>query len=235
MIWVTGDTHGQKDFAKLKRFANEHPELSNDDYVIIAGDFGGVWDERTLEGDLKHYQELPFTILFVDGNHENFDLLNAYPVGIWNGGKVHKIKPDIIHLMRGQVFTIEGKRILAIGGADSRDKGRRLEYEKDAGRKVWWAQEQIHRNDITEADKNLRKYGNKVDYAITHCASADVCEEMLSITGNERFRPHVSEKFLREIFTNQEFRFDQKFCGHYHYDSNYQDTTFLYRRLIRIN
>ena len=210
MIWVTGDTHGQKDFAKLKRFANEHPELSKDDYVIIAGDFGGVWDERTLNGDLKHYQELPFTILFVDGNHENFDLLNTYPVEIWNGGKVHKIKFDIIHLMRGQVFTIEGKRILALGGADSRDKEKRLEYEQNSGRKVWWEQERIRRNDITEATKNLRKYGNKVDYAITHCASADVCEEMLSITGDERFRPHVSEKFLREIFTNKEFQFKQK-------------------------
>lgn len=235
MIWVTGDTHGQEDFVKLKRFANEHSVLSKDDYVIIAGDFGGVWDKRTLCEDLRHYQELPFSILFVDGNHENFDLLNAYPVELWNGGKVHKINPNIIHLMRGQVFTIEGKRILAFGGADSRDKGKRLAYEQDVGKKVWWAQEQIRRNDITEAIKNLRKHGNKVEYAITHCASADVCEEMLSITGDERFRPHVSEKFLREIFANKVFQFNQKFCGHYHYDSAYQDTTFLYRRIMRIN
>lgn len=234
VIWVTGDTHGQKDLAKLKKFADENSKLTKSDYVIVAGDFGGVWDERTLDGGLKHYQELPFSILFVDGNHENFDLLNAYPVEIWNGGKVHKIKPEIIHLMRGQVFTIEGKRILALGGADSKDKEKRLEYEQGAGRKVWWAQEQICRRDIIEAIENLRKHGNKVDYAITHCASADVCEEMLSITGDERFRPHVSEKFLREIFTNKEFKFNQKFCGHYHYDSAYQDTTFVFRRVIRI-
>ena len=60
----------------------------------------------TLERDLKPFSDLPVTVLFVDGNHENFDLLNAYPVEMWKGGKVHNIKPDIIHLMRGQVFEI---------------------------------------------------------------------------------------------------------------------------------
>ena len=100
---------------------------------------------------------------------------------------------------------------------------------------MWWKQEQICRQDITEAIENLRMHENNIDYAITHCVSADVCEEMLSITKDERFRPHVSERVLREIFTNKEFKFNQKVCGHYHYDSAYQDTTFLYRRLIRIN
>lgn len=72
MIYVTGDTHGEVTFQKLPAFARANPQLTKRDYVIIAGDFGGVWSEKTLEEDLRPYSELPFTVLFVDGNHENF-------------------------------------------------------------------------------------------------------------------------------------------------------------------
>ena len=115
MIYITGDTHGLIDFEKLLRFAKKNKHLTKKDYIIICGDFGGVWDKATLEEVLDKFSALPFTILFVDGNHENFDMLNAYPVEKWNSGKVHKIREDIIHLMRGQVFEIEGKVILWIG------------------------------------------------------------------------------------------------------------------------
>ena len=50
-IYVTGDTHGQHDFVKLKFFAKRNPQLTKGDYVIIAGDFGAVWSEPTLEQD----------------------------------------------------------------------------------------------------------------------------------------------------------------------------------------
>ncbi|MEG1805423.1 MAG: metallophosphatase, partial [Clostridia bacterium] len=87
--------------------------------------------------DLARYEKFPFSILFVDGNHENFDLLDAYPIEIWNGGKVHKIKESIIHLMRGQVFEIEGKKFFTFGGATSVDKCCRTEG------KSWWPQVDI--------------------------------------------------------------------------------------------
>lgn len=136
-IYVTGDTHRNLDTLKLGLFADKIPQLTKDDYVIICGDFGGVWAERTLEDDLKIFENLPFTVLFVDGNHENFWLLNSYPVTEWHGGKVHIIKPDIIHLMRGQVFELEGNTIFTFGGATSVDKAFRVEGES------WWAKEML--------------------------------------------------------------------------------------------
>ena len=48
--------------------------------------------------------------VFIDGNHENYDRLSAYPVTEWRGGKVHRIADNILHLMRGQVFEIDGVR-----------------------------------------------------------------------------------------------------------------------------
>ena len=75
MIYATGDTHGN-----FERFREEYfPEqtsMTKDDYVIVCGDFGGVWDGgRQEQTRLDRLEQLPFTLLFVSGNHENFDLL----------------------------------------------------------------------------------------------------------------------------------------------------------------
>lgn len=63
----------------------------------------------------------PWTTLFVDGNHENFELLDDYPVSSWHGGKVHFIKESVIHLMRGQIDTIDGQTFFTFGGGYSCD------------------------------------------------------------------------------------------------------------------
>ena len=109
MIYITGDTHGEYSRFNSKNFY-EQKEMTKDDYVIICGDFGGIWDVGQ-EGKREKYwlnwfEERPFSLLFVDGNHENFDRLKGYKEMDWNGGKVHEIRPDILHLMRGQVFEI---------------------------------------------------------------------------------------------------------------------------------
>lgn len=70
---------------------------------------GGVWfgDGRD-EAALDWLESLPFTLAFVCGNHENYDALERYPVKDWHGGKVHRIRSHVLHLMRGQVFELEG-------------------------------------------------------------------------------------------------------------------------------
>ena len=95
MIYVTGDTHG--DFSRFEedKFSN----LTKDDYMIICGDFGGIWNyEGKLKyekNNLKRLEKMKFTTLIVDGNHENFNRLYKYPVINWHGGKVHKISSSI--------------------------------------------------------------------------------------------------------------------------------------------
>lgn len=117
MIYVTGDCHGN-----FRRFQSEYfPEQANmtkDDTVIITGDCGGVWfgDSRDDE-TLDWLERLPFTLVFVCGNHENYDALERYPAVEWHGGKVHRIRPHILHLMRGQIFELDGCRFFTMGGA----------------------------------------------------------------------------------------------------------------------
>jgi hypothetical protein len=81
----------------------------------------GISREREVE-TREYLRNLPMTVLFADGNHENFAALNSYPVEEWNGGKVHIIEPGIIHLMRGQVYLIDGKKFFVFGGAYSMDR-----------------------------------------------------------------------------------------------------------------
>ena len=54
--------------------------MTKNDYVIIAGDFG-IWNDTKQERyNLDWLEDKPFTTLFVDGNHSNFDRLYAMPV-----------------------------------------------------------------------------------------------------------------------------------------------------------
>ena len=124
MIYITGDCHGNFERFNASIFPEQN-EMTKDDCVIICGDFGGVWHKDTESKQetmvLDWLECKPFTTLFVDGNHENFDRLYDYPVEEWHGGKVHKIRDSVIHLMRGQVFEIDGKKIFTFGGARSHD------------------------------------------------------------------------------------------------------------------
>ena len=74
-IYITGDTHG--DFQRFgSKYFPQQKEMSRGDYVVIAGDFGGLWDGSQKDQYwLDWLNKKPFTTLFVDGNHENFDLL----------------------------------------------------------------------------------------------------------------------------------------------------------------
>lgn len=228
MIFVTGDTHGLENFNKLHIFAGRHPELTLNDYVIIAGDFGAIWSDKTLVANLKYYTELPFTVLFVDGNHENFDLINSFLVEIWNGGKVHRIKPNIIHLMRGQVFEIEGKTIFTFGGATSIDRDYRIEGIS------WWPQELPTYEELDEGIANLKRYGNKVDYIISHsCGQRALMYPQLRIAAGIKIA--CPESYLLSNFEDI-VDFKHWYFGHFHIDARISDKyTVLMHEVVRLD
>lgn len=70
MVYITGDTHAQFNRFNTKMFP-EQKEMSKDDYVIICGDFGGVWNYSYSTKEEKYWLDWlgnkPFTLLFVDG------------------------------------------------------------------------------------------------------------------------------------------------------------------------
>lgn len=227
MIYITGDTHCDINIQKLYYFASKNPQLTKADYMIVAGDFGAVWDEKTLNANLDKYSALPFTVLFVDGNHENFDMLESYPVTKWRGGKVHMIRPDIIHLMRGQVYTIYGKTFFTFGGGTSIDKYRRREGES------WWPQEIPSYDELDEAIANLKKHDNKVDFIITHsCDEKALWYPPLRTRGTHMdvYPENQMLSYFEDIVDYGHWYF-----GHYHLDGDLTDKkTALFENIIRI-
>ena len=222
MIFITGDLHGHVDKSKLNTQSfPQQKELTKDDFVIIAGDFGGIWDESRSENWLLRWLEKKsFTTLFVDGNHENFDLLNQYPVTTWNGGKVHEIRPGIIHLMRGQVFQLEGMKFFTFGGADSVDK----HYRKEGI--SWWPQERPTDEEFVEGMENLEKHNYSVDYIITHTAPLNVVEKLTVCTG---FLDPAT--IMLSVF-QEKINFKRWYFGHFHQDTTLGNYTALYQEVV---
>ena len=93
MIYITGDTHGDVDFDKLLRLKEKN--LSYEDYLIICGDAAICWSPFDSIRFLRMYNDLGCTILFIDGNHENFDMLEDMPLVEYKGALMHQIDKHI--------------------------------------------------------------------------------------------------------------------------------------------
>ena len=138
MIFATGDTH-----ADFRRFSNhifpEQKEMTRDDIILIAGDFGGIWypnaphplmDERnrldcikTANAELDVLSNRKPTFCYVLGNHENWNRYDSdeFKTVDFYGGKAKQIRENVYMLMSGYIFDFNGYKVYAFGGASSHD------------------------------------------------------------------------------------------------------------------
>lgn len=228
-IYITGDTHGRIDIAKLKLFDKPC------DYMIIAGDFGvpfeaykqsngeWIWGNKYLQ--LKDfYDSRPYKVLFIDGNHENFDYLDSLPeVELFNG-KVNIISPNIIHLKRGEVYTINNKTIWTFGGATSIDRFNRVEGYS------WWRQEIPSYTEMNYGIDKLESVNNKIDYIITHTPPNKIIARLHNIFKLNCPVANYLDNIL-EIAT-----YDKWYCGHMHRDIEFEELKIqlLYNDIVKI-
>jgi hypothetical protein len=131
-LFVCGDLHGSPD--DIKKLTRKHfphaRKMDRGDVIVQLGDFGFLWFEpgKNKEQDrwVEWLTEQPYTMAVIPGNHENYDLLKTLPDGQMFGGHVKIYTENIFFLDRGEIYTINGRKILAVGGADSVDKEFRL-------------------------------------------------------------------------------------------------------------
>lgn len=254
-IFITGDTHGDKNIYKvgIEKLIS-HEKLTKKDYLIILGDFGAVWfgdkdsfgnaivpNNYSMGAKLKRHigadsflldiwESRPFTTLFIDGNHENHKLLNSYPVSKWNGGKVHIIRPSIIHLMRGQIYNINGMSFFTMGGASSVD---RLFREENYS---WFEEELPSDEELNEGLFSLEMVDWNVDYVLTHCCSYYQLKKIQVMNGDTINGSY--KDCLCSYFDKIEDCINLKrmwYFGHHHIDNAIDDKhTAVYKDVIEI-
>lgn len=191
MIFITGDTH-----ADFSRFKNPMlRKLRKNDALIICGDFGFIWDGSPKEKKLlKKIGKLPYNVLFVEGSHENYDLLEQYEITEWCGGKTRQISGRLRQLMRGEVFTIAEKTVFAFGGGQTDDI-----YELTEGSN-WWRREVPSDEELAAGKDNLEKAGNKVDFVVTYEPPSKMREFLTASTERNRVNTYLSEIFEKIEF-----------------------------------
>ncbi len=247
MIFVTGDTHARWIDRLNKWSFPEQKDLTKKDLVIVLGDFG-IWDNSKEEAkNLDWLEEKPFTTLFITGNHDNYDLLNAMPIETWNGGNVNFIRPSVIHLCRGQVFNIEGKRFFTFGGASSHDirdgilepndkKTIKQWYKDDKMFRInhvsWWKEELPTEEEMQTGFDNLTKYNCEVNYILTHCPPTSILKQM--DCGYGIYKSDILSDYLQKI--KEQTQYDKWLFGHMHENTNFnhEKAVCLYEQIVRI-
>lgn len=249
-IYVTGDIHGNPMRLSTDIFP-EQKEMTKEDFLIILGDFGLVWDYRGENKNEKYWldwlETKSFTTLFIDGNHDNFSRLNSYETSEFYGGKCNFIRPSVIRLKRGQVFNLQGKKFFTFGGAKSHDirdgilepgDPRIKKWNKDYNKMFringvsWWKEELPSQEEMDEGIHNLSKENNRVDYILTHCPPTSILKQMDG--GSGLYQADILSDYLQTIKENVEYK--KWLFGHMHVNENYpwENAVGLYEQIVRI-
>jgi predicted phosphodiesterase len=160
-ILLTGDVHGNTDW--VIHHVLPQAKRHGCQLVLQLGDFG-IWPgpegRRYLSALSRQAKGVRIPIWFIDGNHEDFDQLDALPLD--DQGR-RPVQDHITHLPRGYRWEWAGRTLLACGGASSIDVADRL-----PGRS-WWPQETITDHDVARCSE-----GGRVDILLTHDIQAEV-------------------------------------------------------------
>ena len=238
MVYLISDLHGDFKVFTKKALKRCKYNITAEDYVIVLGDFGLCWSlDKEFIYNCKWLSNLPFTILFISGNHDNLDLLESYPIEEWHGGNVHHVVRDkIIHLMNGQVFNIDGISIFTMGGAQSHDvQGGILDrnasdfrIKKKQARKnnlpyriigeSYWENEIPSLCEFAEGARNLARVGFEVDVILTHCTPRAVQEKLIQ---QGELKRDLEVNALTEYFDylEENVSYSHWFSGHIHLDA----------------
>ena len=196
--------------------------------AIVLGDFGLPWYECPVDEKgihpvdhtdrylLKWYKEKPFKILAVQGNHDNYDMIEKLPEVEMFGNKVLNLSENVYYLKRGEVYLIEGKRFLALGGAMSDDKSWRTPHES------WWSQEEWTEEEKTSLISKLPDI--QVDYVLSHTGPSAGIALTDDFFSNQIHLDelHNDSTVVLNDDIDSKLSYKKWFFGHWHTDWGYE-------------
>lgn len=159
-VAIAGDWHGDSAFAVRAIHAAAEGGAEG---ILHLGDFG-IWPGRSGVSYLfnvnRVLDKLNMWLAFIDGNHE--DHVKLASLDIQECG-TRRVREHIVHLPRGFRWTWHGRSWVALGGATSLDRDRRVEGIS------WWREESITPEDLSKVITD-----GPADYMITHDAPVGV-------------------------------------------------------------
>jgi len=227
MIYITGDTH--RDFRRIAYFCDT-VGTRTEDILIILGDaginyFGGQKDR----GLKKQLSELPVTLFCIHGNHEQRPAtLPKYSEADWRGGVVYREKeyPNLLFARDGEVFDLDGRQCMVIGGAYSVDKPYRLENGWG-----WWPDEQPSEDIRYSVEARLKALGNRVDVVISHTCPLKYEPTEVFLPGIDQSSVDKSTERWLDALENR-LSYDRWYCAHYHTEKAVDKLRFLYQSIV---
>lgn len=228
-LFITGDIHGETE--RIERFCRM-AETTEDDLLIILGDAGFNYYLNKRDEALKEsVSSLPITILCIHGNHEERPYnIAGYVKRDFNGGKVWVQERHLRLLFAddGEMYTLNGKKCLCIGGAYSVDKQYRI------GRGYpWFSSEQPTDEQKAEIIKKIDSHNWLTDYVFTHTCPYDTRPVHTFLTGIDQSLVDCSmEKWLQEI--SEKLTFEKWFFGHYHSEWKNEKYEMLFKKISEL-
>ena len=224
MIYITGDTH--RDFSRLYNLKE-----TEEDMLIILGDAGINYYLDDEDVKYKEYlKSFKIKLFCIRGNHEERPKnINSYKEIEMFGGKVfiEEEYPNLIFAKDGEVYNIDGKSILVIGGAYSVDKNYRIMH----GYK-WFKDEQLTTKEMNDVLDKIK--GKHFDIVLTHTCPYKYEPREVFIPGLDQSKiDKTMEHFLDKVEEN--IKYDKWYCGHYHTEKQIDKLEFMFGRIKIFN
>ena len=197
--------------------------------MIILGDagfnyYGGKRDIKTKEKIAR----LPITILSIHGNHEmRPGTIPSYHFDEWHSGKVYieDRYPNLLFAVDGEVYDLDGKKSIVIGGAYSVDKFYRLAMGWN-----WWPDEQPSPEIKGKVELALARLDWKTDVVLSHTIP-------LKYMPVEVFLPQIDQSNVdksTEIWLDgieDRLEYNHWYAGHYHTEKDIDRLTLLFESI----
>jgi len=179
-LFIAGDTHGNNSFWDW--YLLPRAKLHAADRIVQCGDFG-FWEHAPsgveyLDLLEQSAAEADLTIYALHGNHDNWSLvMQRYGTDRDDEGFV-RVRPHIRYIPQGHVWTWEGTRMRAFGGAYSIDKQWRLDLEAKRNRQALAVEE--HRRSAGRKPKPVIDHTGTVWFPDEEMTDAEFTELMIA-------------------------------------------------------
>ena len=210
MIYITGDKHAN--FEEVLNFCYVN-KTSLDDTLIVLGDAGINYyaneNDYILKNSLLQY---PITFFCIHGNHEERpENIKTYKKKKFHDGIVYYEEdyPNILFAKDGEIYNINGKSILVIGGAYSVDK----EYRLLKGWS-WFKDEQPNKEIVKYIEKQITKQ-RYFDIVLTHTCPIKTEPRHMFLPFIDQSKVDKTTELLLQRIADW-ITFDNWYFGHFH-------------------